>query len=112
MLFYNSMSFLHLQNLLISNSADKPNVLIILSEKELVTIDLSADDWAVLRLPYLCTVGSSAVQAVHLEENVPLPLWERLVTAGKVSSVNFSARVSFPTNCVCLKFHNFSFFVY
>jgi len=77
-----------------NNCLDKPDALFILAEKEVVVIDLKSEDWQECRLPYLRAVNGSAIQTLHLEENVPVTLWEQIASAGDPAG-DFSARVSF-----------------
>ncbi|GLG99587.1 Uncharacterized protein GBIM_06018 [Gryllus bimaculatus] len=61
----------------------EPDTLIVLLEEELVAIDLLSEDWKMLSLPYLVSLHASAVTCSQHISNVPVQLWEDIISAGK-----------------------------
>jgi lethal(2) giant larvae protein len=75
---------------------DEPEALIVLLEEELLAIDLLADDWRMLSLPYLVSLHASAVTCSQHVSGVPQDLWHNIVLAGKKQTQDlYSDRVSF-----------------
>ncbi|PNF23205.1 Protein lethal(2) giant larvae [Cryptotermes secundus] len=62
---------------------DEPEALIVLLEEELLAIDLLADDWRMLSLPYLVSLHASAVTCSQHISGVPQDLWQNIMLAGK-----------------------------
>ncbi|KAF3817257.1 hypothetical protein GH733_011657, partial [Mirounga leonina] len=69
---------------------DDPYALVVLAEEELVVIDLRAAGWPPVQPPYLASLHCSAITCSHHVSNIPLKLWERLVTAGSQQHTHFS----------------------
>ena len=73
---------------------DEPHTLLVLAEEELVVIDLMTEGWPTIRLPYWCSMHSSAVTcALHIT-NVPDEFWQKIVDVGESQMTNYSSRVS------------------
>ncbi|XP_059572676.1 lethal(2) giant larvae protein homolog 1 isoform X3 [Alligator mississippiensis] len=73
---------------------DNPRALVVLVEEELVVIDLQTPGWPTVPAPYLAPLHSSAITCSYHISNVPLKLWERIISAGEqqnpqLSSVNW-----------------------
>ncbi|XP_025715749.1 LLGL scribble cell polarity complex component 2 isoform X4 [Callorhinus ursinus] len=69
---------------------DDPYALVVLAEEELVVIDLRTAGWPPVQPPYLASLHCSAITCSHHVSNIPLKLWERLVTAGSQQHTHFS----------------------
>jgi len=78
---------------------DDPNTLVVLTEEELVAIDVQSDSWPCYQLPYLASLHCCAITATSHVSNVPQTLWDKIIDAGQRQLVGYSARVSF--HCVC-----------
>ncbi|RWS26277.1 lethal(2) giant larvae protein 1-like isoform X2 [Leptotrombidium deliense] len=65
---------------------DNPKALIVLSEEELVAIDLRSEEWLQYRLPYLWSVHSSAITCVQHYSDISQELLDKIVDAGKRQS--------------------------
>lgn len=61
---------------------DNPQALFVLLEEEFVAIDLVSDQWPQYKLPYLCSVHSSAIICTHYASNVSRSFYEKLVKYG------------------------------
>lgn len=66
----------------------------MLVEEELVAIDLQTPGWPTIPAPYLAPLHSSAITCSCHVSNVPLKLWERIVSAGEQQSPRLSSAVS------------------
>uniref|UniRef100_A0A8C6RVJ0 LLGL2 scribble cell polarity complex component n=1 Tax=Nannospalax galili TaxID=1026970 RepID=A0A8C6RVJ0_NANGA len=76
---------------------DDPFALVVLAEEELVVIDLQAAGWPPVQLPYLASLHCSAITCSHHISNIPLKLWERVITAGGRQNLHFST-MEWPIN--------------
>lgn len=56
-------------------------------------IDLQTAGWPQVQLPYLASLHCSAITCSHHVSNIPLKLWERIITAGSHQSLHFSTMV-------------------
>ncbi|KAJ6655973.1 hypothetical protein lerEdw1_004558 [Lerista edwardsae] len=65
---------------------DNPTTLVVLVEEELVAIDLQTPGWPTIPAPYLAPLHSSAITCSYHISNVPLKLWERIISAGEQQS--------------------------
>lgn len=63
-------------------------------EEELVAIDLQTPGWPTIPAPYLAPLHSSAITCSCHVSNVPLKLWERIISAGEQQSPRLSSAVS------------------
>ena len=72
---------------------DEPHTLLVLVEEELVVIDLQNDNWHTNRIPYLCSLHSSAITCAQHVTNVPEALWNKIVDVGETQFTNTSNRV-------------------
>lgn len=63
-------------------------------EEELVVIDLQTPGWPTIPAPYLAPLHSSAITCSYHISNVPLKLWERIVSVGEQQSPRLSSAVS------------------
>jgi lethal(2) giant larvae protein len=61
---------------------DNPQALFVLLEEEFVAIDLVSENWPQYRLPYLCSVHSSAIICTHYVNNVSKDFYDRLKSYG------------------------------
>lgn len=61
---------------------DNPQALFVLLEEEFVAIDLVSEGWPQFRLPYLCSVHSSAIICTHFVNGVSKELVDRLRSYG------------------------------
>uniref|UniRef100_A0A8C9EXV2 LLGL scribble cell polarity complex component 1 n=1 Tax=Pavo cristatus TaxID=9049 RepID=A0A8C9EXV2_PAVCR len=78
---------------------ENPRALVVLVEEELVVIDLQTPGWPTIPAPYLAPLHSSAITCSYHISNVPLKLWERIVSAGEQQSPRLSSAVSaWPIN--------------
>uniref|UniRef100_A0A8C5XCM4 LLGL scribble cell polarity complex component 2 n=1 Tax=Microcebus murinus TaxID=30608 RepID=A0A8C5XCM4_MICMU len=73
-----------------SAAFDDPYALVVLAEEELVVIDLQTAGWPPVQLPYLASLHCSAITCSHHVSNIPLKLWERIITAGSRQNAQFS----------------------
>ncbi|KAL2298862.1 hypothetical protein Nmel_014470 [Mimus melanotis] len=65
---------------------ENPRALVVLVEEELVAIDLQTPGWPTIPAPYLAPLHSSAITCSCHVSNVPLKLWERIVSVGEQQS--------------------------
>ncbi|KAL7979386.1 hypothetical protein Chor_015410 [Crotalus horridus] len=70
---------------------DNPAALVVLVEEELVVIDLQTSGWPTIPAPYLAPLHSSAITCSYHISNVPLKLWERIISAGEQQSPRLSS---------------------
>ncbi|XP_003217256.1 LLGL scribble cell polarity complex component 2 isoform X1 [Anolis carolinensis] len=61
---------------------DEPSAMVVLAEEELVVIDLMSPGWPSIQPPYLASLHCSAITCSHHVSNIPLKLWERIISAG------------------------------
>lgn len=73
---------------------EDPRALVVLVEEELVAIDLQTPGWPSIPAPYLAPLHSSAITCSCHVSNVPLKLWERIISAGEQQSPRLSSAVS------------------
>ncbi|KAI8507201.1 hypothetical protein Bbelb_145810 [Branchiostoma belcheri] len=72
---------------------DNPHTLMVLTEEEVVAVDLETDGWPVFEQPYLNSPHSSNVTCVQLYTDVSQELWNNLKEAGqKQRAGRFSQR--------------------
>jgi lethal(2) giant larvae protein len=64
---------------------DNPQALFVLLEEEFVAIDLVSDQWPQYKLPYLCSVHSSAIICTHYANGVSRSFYDKLVKYGTAS---------------------------
>lgn len=83
----------HQQPPLSSPGYENPRALVVLVEEELVAIDLQTPGWPTIPAPYLAPLHSSAITCSCHVSNVPLKLWERIVSAGEQQSPRLSSMV-------------------
>ncbi|NXG38388.1 L2GL1 protein, partial [Dromaius novaehollandiae] len=76
---------------------ENPRALVVLVEEELVVIDLQTPGWPTIPAPYLAPLHSSAITCSYHISNVPLKLWERIISAGEQQSPRLSS-ASWPIN--------------
>lgn len=76
---------------------DDPHSLVLLTEEEIIVIDLTSEGWLTYNLPYLNSIHSSAILSASHVSNVPETFWNKLVEVGAQQSSGHSTRV-------CLKF--------
>jgi len=74
--------------------------LVVLSEEELVAIDLQTGSWPCYQLPYLASLHCSAITATTHISNVPQTLWDKMTDAGQRQLTGYSTRVGGA--CVCV----------
>ncbi|XP_061202715.1 lethal(2) giant larvae protein homolog 1 [Neopsephotus bourkii] len=70
---------------------ENPRALVVLVEEELVAIDLQTPGWPSIPAPYLAPLHSSAITCSCHVSNVPLKLWERIISAGEQQSPRLSS---------------------
>ena len=63
---------------------DNPQALLVLLEEEFVAIDLASEGWPQYRLPYLCSVHSSAIICTHYVNAASREFYERLCEYGRL----------------------------
>ncbi|NWR78697.1 L2GL2 protein, partial [Centropus unirufus] len=76
---------------------EDPSALVVLAEEELVVIDLRTAGWPAVQPPYLASLHCSAITCSHHVSNIPLKLWERIISAGSKQNVQYS-RMPWPIN--------------
>ncbi|OXB76957.1 UNVERIFIED_CONTAM: hypothetical protein H355_014779 [Colinus virginianus] len=69
---------------------DDPSAMVVLAEEELIVIDLKSDGWPAVHPPYLASLHCSAITCSHHVSNIPLKLWERIISAGNKQNVHYS----------------------
>ncbi|XP_054834246.1 LLGL scribble cell polarity complex component 2 isoform X2 [Eublepharis macularius] len=69
---------------------DDPSAMVVLAEEELVVIDLKTPGWPSVQPPYLASLHCSAITCSHHVSNIPLKLWERIISAGNKQNSHFS----------------------
>ncbi|XP_069728992.1 LLGL scribble cell polarity complex component 2 isoform X4 [Phaenicophaeus curvirostris] len=69
---------------------DDPSAMVVLAEEELVVIDLRTAGWPAVQPPYLASLHCSAITCSHHVSNIPLKLWERIISAGSKQNVHYS----------------------
>ncbi|NXX97788.1 L2GL2 protein, partial [Centropus bengalensis] len=74
---------------------EDPSALVVLAEEELVVIDLRTAGWPAVQPPYLASLHCSAITCSHHVSNIPLKLWERIISAGSKQNVHYS-RMPWP----------------
>ena len=80
---------------------DDPHTLLVLTEEELVAVDLQSEGWPELRLPYLNSLHSSAITCTAHVSNVTDAFWSKIQDAGEPQMSAYSSRVS----CVLFTVH-------
>ena len=73
---------------------DCPHSVLVLAEEEIVAIDLETEGWPSYKLPYLCSLHSSAITCAQHVGNIPEQLVTKISDAGEQQMPNFSTRVS------------------
>lgn len=91
------IDFFTVYNTEVEEEFDEPRALVVLVEEELVVIDLQTPGWPTVSAPYLAPLHSSAITCAYHIANVPLKLWERIITAGELQNPHLSS-VSWPIN--------------
>ncbi|CAI5766029.1 LLGL scribble cell polarity complex component 2 isoform X4 [Podarcis lilfordi] len=76
---------------------DDPSAMVVLAEEELVVIDLMSPGWPSVQPPYLASLHCSAITCSHHVSNIPLKLWERIISAGSKQNSQFS-NMQWPIN--------------
>ncbi|XP_049822272.1 lethal(2) giant larvae protein homolog 1 isoform X3 [Aethina tumida] len=74
----------------------EPECLLVLTEEELVAIDLQCEDWKMMSLPYLVSLHASAVTCSQYVSGVPEDLWEKLKNAGKAQTSHLYSTREWP----------------
>ncbi|XP_064378659.1 LLGL scribble cell polarity complex component 2 isoform X7 [Dromaius novaehollandiae] len=69
---------------------DDPSAMVVLAEEELVVIDLKSAGWPAVHPPYLASLHCSAITCSHHISNIPLKLWERIISAGSKQNIHYS----------------------
>ncbi|XP_061317953.1 LLGL scribble cell polarity complex component 2 isoform X3 [Pezoporus flaviventris] len=69
---------------------DDPSAMVVLAEEELVVIDLKTAGWPAVHPPYLASLHCSAITCSHHISNIPLKLWERIISAGSKQNIHYS----------------------
>lgn len=70
--------------------------LLVLTEEELVAVDLINEKWQMLSLPYLVSLHASAVTCTQYVSGIPELLWEQLKQAGKIQTNHLYSKRSWP----------------
>ncbi|XP_046758197.1 LLGL scribble cell polarity complex component 2 isoform X2 [Gallus gallus] len=70
--------------------SDDPSAMVVLAEEELIVIDLKSVGWPAVHPPYLASLHCSAITCSHHVSNIPLKLWERIISAGSKQNVHYS----------------------
>lgn len=65
-----------------SSDFDDPHSLVILTEEELIVIDLTSEGWLTYNLPYLHSIHSSAILSATHVSSVPESFWNKLQEVG------------------------------
>ncbi|CAF0921351.1 unnamed protein product [Brachionus calyciflorus] len=68
-----------------NSNYDNPQALLVLLEEEFIAIDLQSDNWPQFKLPYLCSVHSSAIICTHYVNNVSQKFYELLKKYGTLN---------------------------
>ncbi|XP_067403662.1 LLGL scribble cell polarity complex component 2 isoform X2 [Emydura macquarii macquarii] len=69
---------------------DDPSAMVVLAEEELVVIDLKSANWQAVQPPYLASLHCSAITCSHHVSNIPLKLWERVISTGSKQNSHYS----------------------
>nr|XP_033817041.1 LLGL scribble cell polarity complex component 2 isoform X1 [Geotrypetes seraphini]XP_033817042.1 LLGL scribble cell polarity complex component 2 isoform X1 [Geotrypetes seraphini]XP_033817043.1 LLGL scribble cell polarity complex component 2 isoform X1 [Geotrypetes seraphini] len=69
---------------------DDPCAMVVLADEELVVIDLKSPGWPVIQSPYLVSLHCSAITCSYHISNIPLKLWERIISAGSKQNSRYS----------------------
>ena len=72
---------------------DEPHTLVVLTEEELIAVDLQTDAWPCYQLPYLASLHCSAITCTAHCSNVPQTLWDKISDAGQRQLIGYSSRV-------------------
>ncbi|KPP72941.1 lethal(2) giant larvae protein2-like, partial [Scleropages formosus] len=64
----------------------------VIGEGEWQKVDLQTEGWPIIQTPYLVPLHSSAITCSHHVSGIPLKLWERLQTAGKLQKTHYSSK--------------------
>ena len=73
---------------------DDPQCVIVLTENELLAVDLTSDGWPLHRVPYLVNVSaSSAVTCCEHAAGVSDDVWANIITAGNSHNGQWSTKV-------------------
>uniref|UniRef100_A0A670JTW8 LLGL scribble cell polarity complex component 1 n=1 Tax=Podarcis muralis TaxID=64176 RepID=A0A670JTW8_PODMU len=91
------IDFFTVCNTEVEEEFDNPTALVVLVEEELVVIDLQTPGWPTIPAPYLAPLHSSAITCSYHISNIPLKLWERIISAGEDQSPRLSF-VNWPIN--------------
>ncbi|CAH0563460.1 unnamed protein product [Brassicogethes aeneus] len=78
------------------SAGGQPEALLVLTEEELVAIDLQSKDWKMMSLPYLVSLHASAVTCSQHVAGVPQELWEHLKDAGRAQTQHLYSNRSWP----------------
>ncbi|XP_033022505.1 lethal(2) giant larvae protein homolog 1 isoform X3 [Lacerta agilis] len=92
------IDFFAVCNTEVEEEFDNPTALVVLVEEELVVIDLQTPGWPTIPAPYLAPLHSSAITCSYHISNVPLKLWERIISAGEDQSPRLSFVQNWPIN--------------
>lgn len=68
---------------LVINENDEPTCLMILSDEELVAVDVTDESWPTYNLPYLNSIHSSSVTCMHHVADVDNQVISKIVEAGR-----------------------------
>jgi len=69
--------------LIMNNDSGAPSALLILTEEELVAIDLTDDSWPVHKLPYLSPIHASAITCLTHVAQVDSQVYDQIQQAGE-----------------------------
>jgi len=67
--------------------------LVVLTEEELIAIDLQKDSWPCYQLPYLASLHCSAITATAHVSNVPQTLWDKMSDASQRQLIGYTTSV-------------------
>ncbi|CAA9999679.1 unnamed protein product [Nesidiocoris tenuis] len=73
-------------------------VLIVLAEEELVAIQLNAENTPMLPLPYLVSLHASVVTCSTYVSDLPQPLWDDIVQAGRKQTDGHFSDAAWPVD--------------
>lgn len=82
-------------------SADKRagcEALLVLTEEEIVCVDLASDDWKMIPLPYLSSLHASAITCSTHVSDVSEKLWNEIIDSGNKQTEGIYSEREWPIN--------------
>jgi hypothetical protein len=89
---------------------DEPHTLVVLTEEELVLVDLETQGWPTFSLPYFNSLHCSPITCSQHVGNIPDGLWQKIADAGQAQTKHMSTRVWKYQSISCHSFQYQKFF--